>query len=41
MDESELLARVDAEELVSLARELVRIDSVIRPETGNTEAGVV
>ncbi len=41
MDEAELLAKVDRGELVALTRELVRIDSVIRPETGNTEAGVV
>jgi succinyl-diaminopimelate desuccinylase len=39
--EQKLLARVDREELVGLTRELVRIDSVIRPETGNTEHGVV
>lgn len=32
---------VDREELVSLTRDLVRIDSVIRPETGNTERRVV
>jgi succinyl-diaminopimelate desuccinylase len=41
MDEAKLLARVQRGELVALTRELVRIDSVIRPETGNTEAGVV
>ncbi len=41
MDEGRLLAQVDRGELVALTRELVRIDSVIRPETGNTEAGVV
>jgi succinyl-diaminopimelate desuccinylase len=41
MDEAGLLAQVDRGELVALTRELVRIDSVIRPETGNTEAGVV
>jgi succinyl-diaminopimelate desuccinylase len=41
MDEAKLLARVQQEELVELTRQLVRIDSVIRPETGNTEAGVV
>jgi succinyl-diaminopimelate desuccinylase len=39
--ERKLLARVDREDLVALTRELVRIDSVIRPETGNTEHGVV
>lgn len=36
-----MLSRIDREELVALTRELVRIDSVIRPETGNTERGVV
>ena len=41
MDEAKLLARVQQDELVELARQLVRIDSVIRPETGNTEAAVV
>ncbi len=39
--EAMLLARVDREELVRLTRELVRIDSVIRPETGGTEQKVV
>jgi succinyl-diaminopimelate desuccinylase len=39
--EAKLLAHVDKTELVALTRELVRIDSVIRPETGNTERGVV
>jgi succinyl-diaminopimelate desuccinylase len=41
MDEAKLLARVGQNELVALTRDLVRIDSVIRPETGNTEQGVV
>jgi len=41
MDEAKLLARVHQDELVELTQQLVRIDSVIRPETGNTEAGVV
>jgi succinyl-diaminopimelate desuccinylase len=41
MDEARLLARVDKDELVALTRDLVRIDSVIRPETGNTEHRVV
>ena len=39
--EKELLSTIDREELVELTRDLVRIDSVIRPETGNTEAAVV
>lgn len=39
--EKKLLARVDREELVRLTRDLVRIDSVIRPETGGTEREVV
>ena len=41
MDEAKLLAEVGRGELVALTRDLVRIDSVIRPETGNTEHGVV
>jgi succinyl-diaminopimelate desuccinylase len=41
MDEAKLLAEVKRGELAALTQELVRIDSVIRPETGNTEAGVV
>jgi succinyl-diaminopimelate desuccinylase len=32
-----LVAAIDADELVRLTQDLVRIDSVIRPETGNTE----
>ena len=39
--EKKLLERVDREELVRLTRELVRIDSVIRPETGGTERELV
>ncbi|MCG8639284.1 MAG: M20 family metallopeptidase [Desulfobacterales bacterium] len=39
--EKQLLSGVNPDELVCLTRDLVRIDSVIRPETGNTEAGVV
>jgi succinyl-diaminopimelate desuccinylase len=41
MDEAKLLAGIDKNELVALTRDLVRIDSVIRPETGNTESRVV
>ena len=39
--EKKLLSFIDKDELVRLTQELVRIDSVIRPETGNTEASVV
>jgi len=39
--ETALLALIDPDEVVRLTQELVRIDSVIRPETGNTEAAVV
>jgi succinyl-diaminopimelate desuccinylase len=39
--EIRLLSSIDVDELVGLTRELVRIDSVIRPETGNTEQRVV
>jgi succinyl-diaminopimelate desuccinylase len=39
--EEKLLACVDRGELVALTQDLVRIDSVIRPETGGTERGVV
>ncbi len=35
--ERRLTAAVDADELVRLTQDLVRIDSVIRPESGNTE----
>jgi succinyl-diaminopimelate desuccinylase len=40
-DEQALLAAIDTGELVRLAQDLVRIDSVIRPETGGTEREVV
>jgi len=39
--EQSLLDSIDNEELVELTRQLVRIDSVIRPETGNTESKAV
>jgi succinyl-diaminopimelate desuccinylase len=39
--EQELLDAVDPDELVRLTQDLVRIDSVIRPESGGTEAQVV
>jgi len=39
--EKKLLTLVDEKELIELTRSLIRIDSVIRPETGNTEAAVV
>lgn len=39
--EKELIARIDEQELIELTRSLVKIDSVIRPETGNTEKNVV
>ncbi len=39
--EKKLLTFIDKDELVELTRSLVKIDSVIRPETGNTEAQVV
>jgi succinyl-diaminopimelate desuccinylase len=39
--EKKLLAHVDREELVRLTQDLVRIDSVIRPETGGTERELV
>jgi succinyl-diaminopimelate desuccinylase len=40
-DEKRLLDRIDREELVLLTQALVRIDSVIRPDTGGTEGEVV
>jgi succinyl-diaminopimelate desuccinylase len=40
-EEKRLLAAVSPDELVRLTQELVRIDSVIRPDTGGTESGVV
>ncbi|MBN1837311.1 MAG: M20 family metallopeptidase [Spirochaetales bacterium] len=39
--ERKLLEALDREEVVALTQKLVQIDSVIRPETGNTEAEVV
>jgi len=39
--EKKLLSFINKDELVRLTQDLIRIDSVIRPETGNTEAGVV
>jgi len=39
--EKALLAAVDRDELVRLTQDLVRIDSVIRPESGGTEGEVV
>ncbi len=40
-EERHLLSSVDRGELVRLTQDLVRIDSVIRPETGETERNVV
>jgi succinyl-diaminopimelate desuccinylase len=40
-EEARLLGALDREELIALTRALVRIDSVIRPESGNTEREVV
>ena len=39
--EKKLLGAVDRDELAALTRSLVRIDSVIRPDSGGTEANVV
>jgi len=39
--EAKFVAAVDREELIKLTQDLVRIDSVIRPETGGTESGEV
>lgn len=39
--EQELLAGLDRQELIELTQALVRIDSVIRPESGGTERQVV
>jgi len=39
--EKNLFNYIDKNELVELTRNLIKIDSVIRPETGNTEAKVV
>jgi succinyl-diaminopimelate desuccinylase len=40
-EERLLLEAVSPDELIRLTQDLVRIDSVIRPETGGTESGVV
>ena len=40
-EERHLLSSIDRGELVRLTQDLVRIDSVIRPETGGTERNVV
>jgi succinyl-diaminopimelate desuccinylase len=39
-DEKSLLSLIDKDECIKLTQDLVRIDSVIRPEEGNTEKGV-
>ncbi len=39
--ESKFVAAIDRDELIKLTQDLVRIDSVIRPETGGTERNVV
>jgi len=39
--EAKFVAAIDRDELVTLTQDLVRIDSVIRPETGGTERDVV
>jgi len=39
--EKKLLEAIDTEELIALTQDLVRIDSVIRPESGGTERNVV
>ena len=39
--EKRLISFINKDELVRLTQDLIRIDSVIRPTTGNTEAGVV
>jgi len=39
--EKRLLGFINKDELIDLTQELIRIDSVIRPETGNTETRVV
>ena len=39
--ESKIVAAIDRDELIKLTQDLVRIDSVIRPETGGTERNVV
>lgn len=40
-DERKVLASINKNEIIELTQELVRIDSVIRPETGGTEKEVV
>lgn len=40
-EEKTLIEGLDKAELIALTQSLVRIDSVIRPETGNTESKVV
>ncbi len=40
-EEKKILDHLDRDELIELSRDLVRIDSVIRPDTGNTEKEVV
>ncbi|TFG63406.1 MAG: M20 family peptidase [Spirochaetales bacterium] len=39
--EEKLIGSLDKDEIVSLVRDLVRLDSVIRPDSGNTESRVV
>jgi succinyl-diaminopimelate desuccinylase len=39
--EQSFVSAIDREELIALTQDLVRIDSVIRPETGGTERDVV
>ncbi len=40
-EEKKLISSINEQELIELTRSLVKIDSVIRPETGNTEREVV
>jgi succinyl-diaminopimelate desuccinylase len=40
-NEKKLIDLVDRDELISLTSDLIRIDTVIRPETGNTESEAV
>ncbi|MBN2049671.1 MAG: M20 family metallopeptidase [Spirochaetales bacterium] len=40
-EEEKILKALDPKELITLTADLVKIDSVIRPETGNTESEVV
>jgi succinyl-diaminopimelate desuccinylase len=39
--ERALIRSIDRDELIALTQDLIKIDSVIRPETGNTESKVV